>query len=101
MIDRLERLGLLARAPHPSDRRKVVVSVTDEGTRRCHELIGPLVEEGGREVAAKYTTEQLALVIDYLRTNTALQRRHVERLRGQTRANRIEPSATGVRLRSR
>ncbi|MFD0444184.1 MarR family winged helix-turn-helix transcriptional regulator [Streptomyces indonesiensis] len=32
MLDRLERLGLLTRAPHPVDRRKSVVKVTSEGS---------------------------------------------------------------------
>ena len=81
MLDRLERLDLLARAPHPTDRRKVVVRMTEAGTRRCVDQIAPLIEEGGRELAAKYSTEQLLLVIDFLRTSTALQQRHVERLR--------------------
>lgn len=101
MLDRLEKLDLLARSPHPSDRRKVTVRLTDSGTQRCLDLMMPLVEEGGQEVAAKYSTEQLTLVIDFLRTVTALQLRHVERLRSQTRAKRIEPSVTGVRRRSR
>ncbi|MFI9383758.1 MarR family winged helix-turn-helix transcriptional regulator [Kutzneria sp. NPDC052558] len=83
MLDRLERLALLARAPHPSDRRKVTVRITEDGARRCLDLRMPLIEEGGREVAAKYDAAQLALVIDFLRTVTDIQRRHVDRLRDQ------------------
>jgi DNA-binding MarR family transcriptional regulator len=83
MLDRLEKLDLLARAPHPSDRRKVTVRVTESGARKCLRLRMPLIEEGGREVTAKYDAEQLALVIDFLRTITEIQRRHVDRLRDQ------------------
>jgi len=83
MLDRLEKLDLLARAPHPSDRRKVTVRITEGGARRCLELMTPLIEEGSREVAAKYSVEQLALVVDFLRAITDIQRRHVDRLRGQ------------------
>ena len=96
MLDRLERMALLARAPHPSDRRKVTVRITDEGARRCYELISPLVEEGGRQAAAKYTTEQLMLIIDFLRSTTDLQRRHVERLRGQAA---VTPARSASRRR--
>jgi len=84
MLDRLEKLDLLARAPHPSDRRKVTVRITEGGARRCMDLRMPLIEEGGREVAAKYDVEQLALVIDFLRTATDIQRRHLDRLRDQS-----------------
>ena len=35
MLDRLERAGFLTRAPHPTDRRKLVVSATTAG----HELV--------------------------------------------------------------
>ncbi|QUQ62954.1 MarR family winged helix-turn-helix transcriptional regulator [Kutzneria sp. CA-103260] len=83
MLDRLEKLDLLARAPHPTDRRKVTVRVTECGARRALDLMTPLIEEGGREVAAKYSAEQLALVVDFLRTVTDIQRRHVDRLRDQ------------------
>ena len=33
ILDRLERAGLVARAPDPDDRRKVLVELTDEGLR--------------------------------------------------------------------
>jgi DNA-binding MarR family transcriptional regulator len=81
MLDRLERLDLLSRGPHPTDRRKVVVRMTEVGASRCLDQIRPLLADGQRELAAKYSTEQLLLVIDFLRTSTALQQRHVERLR--------------------
>lgn len=31
LVDRLERIGLVRRGPHPADRRSVLVEVTDEG----------------------------------------------------------------------
>jgi DNA-binding MarR family transcriptional regulator len=33
ILDRLERAGLVARAPDPADRRKVLVALTDAGMR--------------------------------------------------------------------
>ncbi|MDH6214306.1 MarR family winged helix-turn-helix transcriptional regulator [Streptomyces pseudovenezuelae] len=81
MLDRLENLDLLNRTPHPVDRRKTVVRVTPEGARRCYELIAPHIEDGVKEVSAKYGVEQLQLVMDFLRTTTTIQTRHTERLR--------------------
>ncbi|GHE34682.1 MarR family transcriptional regulator [Streptosporangium violaceochromogenes] len=37
VIAALEERGLVSRAPHPSDRRQVTVSVTDQGTRLLKE----------------------------------------------------------------
>ncbi|RMI28551.1 MarR family transcriptional regulator [Nocardia stercoris] len=81
MLDRLEKLDLLVRAPHPVDRRKVVIRITDEGARRCFDLVGPLISDGERELAAKYDAGQLRLITDFLRTNTTIQQRHIDRLR--------------------
>lgn len=81
MLDRLEKAGLLARTPHPVDRRKTVVKVTPEGARRCYEIIAPHIEEGAKELGAKYSAEELRLITDFLRTNTAIQTRHTELLR--------------------
>ncbi|MGW3290144.1 MarR family winged helix-turn-helix transcriptional regulator [Streptomyces sp. NPDC001002] len=81
MLDRLEHLGLLNRTPHPVDRRKTVVRVTPEGARRCYELIAPHIEDSTKEISAKYSVEQLQVVMDFLRTNTTMQTRHTERLR--------------------
>ncbi len=81
MLDRLEKLDLHVRAPHPVDMRKVVIRATDEGARRCFDLVGPLISDSERELASKYDLGQLRLVIDFLHTNTAVQQRHVDRLR--------------------
>ncbi|MBP2065089.1 hypothetical protein [Streptomyces iranensis] len=58
-----------------------MVKVTPEATRRCYELMAPLIEDGAKELGALYSAEQLELVMDFLRATTALQTRHTERLR--------------------
>ena len=82
MLDRLEKYGLITRTPHPVDRRKTVVKVTAEGARRCYELIAPHIADAGKEIGAKYSVDELRLVTDFLRTGTAIQNRHTQRLRG-------------------
>lgn len=81
MLDRLAKLDLLVRSPHPVDRRKVVVRLTEMAEQRIYEMIGPLVEEGSATIGAKYDVAQLQLVIDFLRTNTTIQEQHTDRLR--------------------
>lgn len=39
-LDRLEKSGLIRRAPHPTDRRAVVVQLTAEGLRLIDEALG-------------------------------------------------------------
>lgn len=100
MLDRLQKLKLLTRAPHPVDRRKVVVRLTDDGAQRCLDLVGPLISDGERELTAKYDTGQLQLVTDFLCTNTAIQQRHTDRLRSRptpvsTRRRSTRPDADG------
>ena len=45
ILDRLERAGLVARAPDPDDRRKVVVELTAEGLRTADDANDDLPRE--------------------------------------------------------
>ena len=81
MLDRLEKLGLLTRAPHPVDRRKTLVRITESAVARCFELLAPHIEEGSAEVRKRYDVEQLKLINDFLATVTDVQTRHVQSLR--------------------
>jgi DNA-binding MarR family transcriptional regulator len=83
MLDRLERLDLLSRTPHPVDRRKSVVRMTEQAVQRCWALIAPHLEEGSKVVRERYDADQLKLVADFLATTTEVQNRHVEQLRAQ------------------
>ncbi|WP_043673646.1 MarR family winged helix-turn-helix transcriptional regulator [Streptomyces xylophagus] len=81
MLDRLEKLAYLTRTPHPTDRRKTLIRVTPEAGQRAYGLIGPFIEDAGRQVRDRYTPEQLELVADYLGFSRDIQQQHVERLR--------------------
>ena len=69
LLDRLERGGHVVRAPHPTDRRALVVSIT-AGTRRA------AMETVGRQqskrfsAAARLTAEERDVVIRFLRDMT-------------------------------
>jgi DNA-binding MarR family transcriptional regulator len=40
-LDRLERRGLVARSPDPTDRRGLVITLTDVGRALIDEAVGP------------------------------------------------------------
>ncbi len=72
IIDRLERQGLVARTPHPNDRRGVLVALTDEGRELAdrameahvateHELLGALSDQDRTRLAALLRKLLLAL----------------------------------------
>ncbi len=46
LIDRLEARGLVERVRDEADRRRVLVRMTDEGSRSTYAMYAPLVEEG-------------------------------------------------------
>ena len=66
VIDRLERAGLVRRTRHPSDRRKVVVSLDAD---RIERELGPLYAPQATrlaEVVTSYTPEQLEVIAQFL-----------------------------------
>lgn len=65
MLDRLERSGYLRRQPHPSDRRKVSVTLGDrpmEGLRRS----GSEVQHRVEEVIADMPPGSASVLVDFL-----------------------------------
>ena len=75
LIDRLEGKGLVRRVPSDTDRRRVLVEMTEEGFRRTWECYGPLVAEG-QEVLATLSRDDLTMMRDHLETITAMTDRH-------------------------
>lgn len=51
MVDRLTTRGLVRRVPSDTDRRKVLVEMTEQGGALTWECYGPLVAEGQRLLA--------------------------------------------------
>ena len=56
-IDRLEKAGLVARGPHPTDRRATLVRLTDKGFDLI-ETIMPEHEEAARDILAPLSLEE-------------------------------------------
>lgn len=68
-VDRLERQGYVQRRPHPSDRRAVLASITDEGRRQALEATRILNRDVFEQLGlAEDRTEQLTGVLRELRS---------------------------------
>jgi DNA-binding MarR family transcriptional regulator len=83
VVDRLERAGYAQRVPDPSDRRRVLVELTDLAQQRVWELMGKPLREASVPVMQRYTDEQLELLIEFQRLGRELQERHAEWLRSR------------------
>jgi DNA-binding MarR family transcriptional regulator len=72
VIDRLVHAGFVRRAPDPDDRRKVVVHLLRDRDRDLGEVFTHLVAAVD-ELTARYTDDELAAIVDFLRgANEAL-----------------------------
>lgn len=77
MVDRLERAGLVTRAPDPADRRRVVIQVADTGRAVFGEVFSGL-SAAMAEMVSRYSPEEQAVIADYVT-------RTIEILQEQTR----------------
>jgi DNA-binding MarR family transcriptional regulator len=89
MLDRLERVGLVQRRPDPSDRRRVLVQLTDKARELASEIYGPLAVE--MTEFERYSDAELRLIANFLRLATATLRRHAERVERQ--ASQARPTS--------
>ena len=80
VIDRLEKAGFARRVPDPDDRRKVLVESTEQVQFIAWELYGPLAEASG-PILARYSDDELRLVIGLLRDAMAVRDTNAERVR--------------------
>jgi DNA-binding MarR family transcriptional regulator len=78
LLDRLETRGFARRTRDTKDRRRVLVEVTPELRQMAAQLYG--TPDEGADALAAYTTEQLELLIGFLRGNVAYQEQRMRRL---------------------
>ena len=72
LIDRLERKGVARRIPHPQDRRRVLIEMNRDYLAVSEPQFDDLVT-GIRELCAKYTDEELATIVDFVRASARIQ----------------------------
>jgi len=81
MLDRLERAGLVRRLADASDRRRVLVQMTDRAAQLAADVYEPLAEEMAE--FERYTDDQLRLLAEFLQTATRTLERHAGRVEQQ------------------
>ncbi|MFC3984827.1 MarR family winged helix-turn-helix transcriptional regulator [Streptosporangium jomthongense] len=80
VIDRLERAGMVARSTDPENRRRVLVSATDAARSAEAEIFVP-VGRAGAQALGEYGPDQLAVILDFLRTARRVQEDQAARVR--------------------
>jgi DNA-binding MarR family transcriptional regulator len=93
VIDRLERAGYARRVPDPSDRRRVLVEMTPKAYEAAYELMIEPMKAHYAPLAARYSDEDMRLLIDFTRQGRELQERHAEWLRERLRSQSSRTSA--------
>lgn len=79
VIDRLERAGMAVRDRDPGSRRRVLVSATEAARQAEAEIYLP-VGRAGAQALRRYTAEQLATILDFLRTARRTQEEQADRI---------------------
>jgi DNA-binding MarR family transcriptional regulator len=83
MLDRLERVDLIQRLPDPTDRRRVLVQLTDKAVHLAADVYGPLTGEMGQ--FEKYSDDQLRLIAEFMQIATQTLDRHAARVKSLRR----------------
>ncbi len=78
VIDRLARAGFVTRGQDPANRRRVLVEATEAAQATAAEIFGP-VGRAGAKALARYNSDQLELILDFLRTALEVHRAQTDR----------------------
>jgi DNA-binding MarR family transcriptional regulator len=84
VVDRLERKGYARRVRDDVDRRRVFVEL-DPGAREMGRRLYAPLAKAGMKIIERYSTEELAMMRDFMRAARELSEEHARRLRGQPR----------------
>ncbi|WP_018254214.1 MarR family winged helix-turn-helix transcriptional regulator [Salinispora mooreana] len=76
LVDRLVRAGHLARTPHPQDRRRVALRVTDDGYDEVSAALRPMLA-GIEQAVDRLTPEQAAATATFLQEVAEVMREYV------------------------
>jgi DNA-binding MarR family transcriptional regulator len=88
LIDRLEARGFVERRRSETDRRQVLVAMTDTARKASMRYYGPIAKDGA-VLLESFTTEELAIVHRFAAAAVELQQRHTQRIR----ADKSKPPA--------
>jgi DNA-binding MarR family transcriptional regulator len=82
VVDRLEEAGFVTRERDPNDRRRVVVQINlDRAMKDVATIFAPMLRSW-REMSARYSDDELRLIVDFYGRMEQVFREHLVRLRG-------------------
>jgi DNA-binding MarR family transcriptional regulator len=87
VLDRLERGGLARRVRDGSDRRRVLVEMTEEARAGAAEFYGSHMELSER-IYRRYTIDEMRLLLGFVREGRDFNEREAARLEARTRGAR-------------
>lgn len=87
VLDHLEAAGLVRRVRDANDRRRVNVELTEKVAEQGQLVYAPLIADSAQMLAA-YSTDQLAVIVDFVRRERELLAKHAARLREADRSPR-------------
>jgi len=76
MVDALEDAHLVARRPHPTDRRATLVELSPSGAREAEQALGPRLDAMAELFEGFSSAEQQAFADALARLGAAMQARH-------------------------
>lgn len=82
VIDRLEERGYVRRVADPTDRRRVLVEVTETERAAALRLYWPLKEMAAEWIGGR-SDDELALLVEYHRVSARINRRRAEQIRAE------------------
>jgi|SRR5215813_1349471 len=82
VVDRLEEAGFVTRERDPHDRRRVVIQINlDRAVKDVAAVFVPMLR-AWREMSARYSDDELRLIVDFYGRMEEVFRNHIIRLRG-------------------
>jgi DNA-binding MarR family transcriptional regulator len=89
LLDRLERIGYVARLRDPADRRRVLVQMTDQARGVVADVYGPLISAMAE--LERYSDDELRLIHDFLSHGSDALIAHAARIDTQRRHRASPP----------
>ncbi|MFI7435693.1 MarR family transcriptional regulator [Micromonospora haikouensis] len=77
LVDRLVQAGHVTRAPHPRDRRRLCLQVTDHAAEQVVEALRPMLA-GVERAVGRLSPEQAAATAAFLREMAAVMREYID-----------------------
>jgi DNA-binding MarR family transcriptional regulator len=84
-IDRLEKVGYAKRVPDPADRRRVRLEITPRFREDAEAIWAPLAADWQRRMGGRFTTADLATIVEFLQLTSEIGGEHRDRLAEEAR----------------